>query len=145
MEDDVLIDAGLIVALLVGRDQHHGWARSEWARVKPPLLTCEAVLSEAQHIVRRLGGDPLVVLEFVRRGLLQIAFNVEPEIEALIQLERSYADVPMSLADACLVRMSELSPRCRVMTTDSDFLRYRRNRRQPIPMICPPELGDPGA
>ena len=133
------------MALLIARDQHHAWARSEWAQVKPPLLTCEAVLSEAQHIVRRLGGDPLVVVEFVRRGLLDIPFQAEPEIEALIELERSYADVPMSLADACLVRMSELSPRCRVMTTDSDFLRYRRNRRQTIPLICPPQLGGPGA
>ncbi len=82
------------MALLIARDQHHAWARSEWAQVKPPLLTCEAVLSEAQHIVRRLGGDPLVVVEFVRRGLLDIPFQAEPEIEALIELERSYADDP---------------------------------------------------
>ncbi|MFU8892965.1 MAG: type II toxin-antitoxin system VapC family toxin [Luteolibacter sp.] len=140
MEEVVLIDAGPIVALLIARDQYHGWAKAEWARLKPPFLCCEAVLSEAQHIVRRLGGDPLVILEFVRRGLIEVSFRAEPEIEALIELERSYADVPMSLADACLVRMSELLPRCRVMTTDSDFLVYRRNRRQVIPVICPPEL-----
>ena len=140
MEEVVLIDTGPIVALLIARDQHHGWARSEWALYKPPFITCEAVLSEAQHIVRRLGGDPLVILEFVRRGLLEVSFRAEPEIEALIELERSYAGVPMSLADACLVRISELSPRCRVMTTDSDFLQYRRNRRQVIPVICPPEM-----
>ncbi len=143
MEEVVLIDTGPIVALLIARDQHHRWARSEWARLKPPLLSCEAVLSEAQHIVRRLGGDPLVILEFVRRGLLKVTFRAELEIEALIELERSYADVPMSLADACLVRMSELSPRCRVMTTDSDFLRYRRNRRQLVPVISPSELKGP--
>jgi predicted nucleic acid-binding protein len=140
VEEVVFIDTGPLVALLIARDRHHGWACGEWARLMPPLLTCEAVLSEAQHIVRRLGGDPLVVLEFVRRGLLELSFSAEAEIEALIELERSYADVPMSLADACLVRMSEVTPRCRVMTTDSDFLRYRRNRRQAIPLICPPEL-----
>lgn len=140
MEEIVLIDTGPIVALLISRDQHHAWSKAEWGRLKPPFLTCEAVLSEAQHIVRRLGGDPLVILEFVRRGLLKVSFRAEPEIDALIELERSYADVPMSLADACLVRMSELSPRSRVMTTDSDFIQYRRNRRQVIPVICPPEL-----
>lgn len=140
MADLILIDTGPIVALFISRDGYHGWARGEWARIKPPLLTCEAVLSEAQHIVRRLGGDPLVVLELVRRGVLDVSFRAGPEISALIDLERSYADVPMSFADACLVRMSELSPRCRVMTTDSDFLRYRRNRRQSIPLICPPEF-----
>lgn len=142
MEEVVLIDTGPMVALLIARDQYHGWARSEWARIKPPFLTCEAVLSEAQHIVRRLGGDPLVIFEFVRRGLLEVSFRAESEIEALIELERSYSDVPMSLADACLVRMSELCPRSRVITTDSDFLVYRRNRRQVIPVICPPELKD---
>jgi len=140
VEEKILIDTGPIVALLIARDQHHGWVREQWARVRPPLLTCEAVLSEAQHIIRRLGGDPQVVLEFVRKGLLKVSFQVAPEVDALLKLEQSYADVPMSLADACLVRMSELSPRCRVMTTDSDFLSYRRNRRQAIPVICPPSF-----
>lgn len=140
MENNILIDTGPIVALLIARDRHHEWARDQWVRLSPPLDTCEAVLSEAQHIIRRLGGDPLTVLEFVRRGLLRISFQAASEIEALFELEQSYADVPMSLADACLVRMSELSPRCRVMTTDSDFLRYRRNRRQAIPIICPPGM-----
>ena len=140
MIESVLIDTGPLVALLIARDQHHSWAKAECARIKPPFLTCEAVLSEAQHIVRRLGGDPLVILEFVRRGFLKLSFRAETETAALIELERSYADVPMSLADACLVRMSELTPHCRVMTTDSDFLRYRRNRRQVIPLLCPPGL-----
>lgn len=140
MEKNVIIDTGPIVALLIARDQHHKWALGEWAQIKPPFLTCEPVLSEAQHIIRRLGGDPLVVLEFVRRGIFQISFQAASEIDALFKLEHAYADVPMSLADACLVRMSELSPRCRVMTTDSDFLNYRRNRRQVIPVICPPSF-----
>jgi len=83
----------------------------------------------------------MVILEFVRRSLLKVSFRAEQE--ALIGLEHSYTDVPMSLADACLVRRSELSPRWRVMTTDSDFLRYRRNRRQVIPLICPPEVKRP--
>jgi uncharacterized protein len=140
VEENIIVDTGPIVALLMARDQYHGWAQGEWARIKPPMLTCEAVLSEAQHIVRRLGGDPLVVLEFVRRGLLDVSFRAESEIGSLIELERSYDDVPMSLADACLVRLSELSSQSRVMTTDSDFLRYRKNRRQVIPVICPPGL-----
>lgn len=137
MDDAILVDTGPIVALLIARDQYHAWAKNEWAKLKPPLLTCEPVLSEAQHIIHRLGGDPLVVIEFVRRGLLIPSFRVESEIDALIKLERTYADVPMSLADACLVRMSELAPRSRVMTTDADFIKYRRNRRQLIPLICP--------
>lgn len=50
---------------------------------------------------------------------------------------RRYADVPMSLADACLVRMSELSDDASVLTLDSDFRIYRRLGRQAIPLLTP--------
>ena len=63
---------------------------------------------------------------------------MEDEIERLVELQRAYADVPMSLADACLVRMTELHEEARVLTTDSDFRLYRRNRRQVIPLLVPP-------
>lgn len=137
VKTDVIVDTGPIVALLVPGDQHHAWAREQWTKLKPPLLSCEAVLSEAQHIISRLGGEPQKVLEFVHRGLLDITFQAGPETKRLIALQRSYADLPMSFADACLVRMSELASRPRVMTTDSDFLVYRRNRRQVIPLLAP--------
>jgi predicted nucleic acid-binding protein len=143
MEAGVIVDTGPIVAILMAGDQYHCWARTEWVRMKPPALTCEAVVSEAQHIIHRLGGDPVTVLQFVRRGIVTVSFQMEPEVERLISMQNSYADVPMSLADACLVRMSELAPRSRVMTTDSDFRVYRRNRRQIIPLIAPPGLTRP--
>lgn len=137
MEKRTVVDAGPIVALLIAADRHHSWTRGVWGQLEPPLLTCEAVLSEAQHVVGRLGGDPLVVLEFVQNGAINVAFTVEDEIERLLELQRAYADVPMSLADACLVRMTELHEPWRVMTTDSDFRIYRRNRRQVIPLLAP--------
>lgn len=104
------------------------------------MHTCEAVLSEAQHLVKRLGGNPLAVLEFLRSGVINVAFSVEDEAERLLELQRTYADLPMSLADACLVRMTELHEHSRVMTTDSDFRIYRRNRRQVIPLLAPPGI-----
>lgn len=91
-------------------------------------------------MVRRLGGNPLAVLELVRKGVIRPAFSVEDEVERLMELQRTYADVPMSLADACLVRLTELHDDSRVMTTDSDFRIYRRNRRQVIPLLAPPAL-----
>jgi len=130
-------DTGPIVALLVAADTHHAWAREVLGRLVPPLFTCEAVLSEAQFVIRRLGGNPRVVLELVQRGVLDVAFDVEDEVDRLIELQRTYANVPMSLADACLVRMTELHARSRVLTTDSDFNIYRRNRRQVIPLCAP--------
>jgi len=66
-----------------------------------------------------------------------VAFRLEPESESVAALMRRYADLPMSLADACLVRMSELNRDCRVLTTDSDFKLYRRFGRQVIPLLCP--------
>lgn len=119
-------------------DEHHRWACGVWAQLEPPVFTCEAVLSEAQHVVKRLGGNPLAVLELLRKGVINVAFHVEDEVERLLALQRTYANVPMSLADACLVRMTELQEHSRVMTTDSDFRIYRRNRRQVIPLLAPP-------
>lgn len=134
-----LADTGPIVALLVAADAHHAWAHRVWGELEPPLLTCEAVLSEAQFLIARFGGDARAVLEFVRRGALEIAFDVEDEVKRLLELQRAYRSLPMSLADACLVCMAEQYPRCRVFTTDSHFWLYRRNGRQMIPVLMPEE------
>ena len=135
-----LVDAGPIIAALNAGDRHHAWAREVWAQLEPPVHTCEAVLSEAQYVVKRMGGNPLAVLEFVRNGVVRVAFRVEDEVARLLELQRTYADVPMSLADACLVRMTELDEHTRVLTTDSDFRIYRRNRRQMILLLAPPGI-----
>ena len=134
----ILVDSGPLIALLVSRDQHHAWEPQQFERLAPPVPTCEAALPEAQFLVRRLGGNPLVVLDMVARGAVSVAFQVEDEIDRLRELQSAYRDVPMSLADACLVRMSELYSRCRLLTTDSDFRTYRRNGRQVIPALLPP-------
>jgi predicted nucleic acid-binding protein len=140
VEKRTVVDAGPLIALLIGADKHHAWALEVWGRLEPPLYTCEAVLSEAQYVVKRLGGDPLIVLEFLQKGAVAVAFGVEDEVDRLLELQRAYADVPMSLADACLVRMTELHEHSRVLTTDSDFRIYRRNRRQLIPLLAPLDI-----
>jgi predicted nucleic acid-binding protein len=136
----VLVDTGPLVALLNRRDLHHVWAYQQFEQLAPPVYTCEAVVTEAQFIVRERGGNPLAVLELVSRGMLNVAFALEDEVERLLELQRAYANVPMSLADACLVRMTEHHERARVMTTDKDFRIYRRNRRQIIPLLAPADL-----
>jgi len=95
------------------------------------------VLSEAQFLIKRFGGDPMLVWELLDRGTIEIDFVLRSEITRVRELQRSYRQVPMSLADACLVRMSELHAHSRVFTTDSDFRTYRRNRRQVVPIITP--------
>lgn len=135
-----VVDTGPLVALFSRADQYQHWAREEFERLTPPVFTCEAVLSEVQLLVQERGGNPQAVLELVQRGILNVAFELEDEVERLLELQRAYADVPMSLADACLVRMTELHVHSRVLTTDSDFRSYRRNRRQVIPLLAPPGI-----
>jgi predicted nucleic acid-binding protein len=137
--EKTLVDTGPIVALLVAGDAHHEWARRVWNELEPPLLTCEAVLSEAEILVARFGGNPRAVLEFVRRGAIRAFFSVQNEVQRLLVLQQTYRNLPMSLADACLVCMAEQSPRCRVVTTDSHFRIYRRHGRQLIPVLMPVE------
>ena len=133
----IVIDTGPLVAVFSRSDQNQHWARKEFERLTPPVFTCEAVLSEAQLLIQERGGNPRAVLELIQRGILNVAFELADEVERLLELQRAYADVPISLADACLVRMTELRDRSRVMTTDSDFRIFRRNRRQIIPLLAP--------
>ncbi|NOY93185.1 MAG: PIN domain-containing protein [Deltaproteobacteria bacterium] len=132
-----LIDTGPIVALLNGRDRHHAWIRDLLRTVEPPLHTCEAVLSEACFLLRQLEGGADAVLELCARGVLRAGFSFDREQDEVRMLMRKYANVPMSLADACLVRMTELDDDSVLLTLDSDFRIYRRHRRRVVPLRTP--------
>ena len=132
------MDTGPLVAALNRRDRYHTWASDRLAEIKPPMLTCEAVLAEACFLLRATGGGSAAVLELVERGVLEVEFGIALHVKSLGALIRKYADVPMSLADACLVRMTELHEQSAVMTVDRDFLVYRRHGRQVIPVLMPP-------
>ncbi len=132
-----ILDTGPLVALLNRRDRYHDWARDQWSRISPPLMTCEAVLAEACFLVQPLAGGQGAVLDLVRHGVLDLSFHLAAETEAVSQLLNKYRDVPMSLADGCLVRMAELDADAVVLTLDSDFAFYRKNSRQVIPSMAP--------
>lgn len=138
----VLIDTGPIVALLNRRDRHHAWVREVLDTVQPPVFTCEAVVSEACFVLGRLAGGQDAVLELLSSNVVKIDFRMLPEIDALRALMRKFANVPMSVADACLVRMTEIDAESVIVTLDDDFRVYRRNRRQVIPTIMPGRGGD---
>ena len=133
----VLVDTGPLVALLNRNDRYHAWVRDVLNTVEPPILTCEAVVSECCFLLARIGGGQDAVLELLSKGVLRVDFRMSSEVDVVRTLMSKFSSVPMSLADACLVRMSELDPHCRVLTLDSDFRIYRRNRRQTIPIIMP--------
>jgi uncharacterized protein len=136
--ESVLVDAGPLMAWLNPGDRYHIWATDQLSRLKPPLLTCEPVLGELAWLLLSLGDDPARAPELVSLGMIQVALSVEKEADALVSLMRRYRNMPMSLADACLVRLSELRDRVVVFTIDSDFRIYRRHGRLVIPTLMPP-------
>lgn len=137
MKRGVLLDTGPLVAFLNRQDTYHSWAMAQWGRIAPPMLTCEAVLSEACFLLAQteLGNEP--VMRLLQRSVIALPFHLEDQTQAITRLLEKYRSVPISLADACLVRMSELYPPGQVFTIDSDFSLYRRHGRQVIPAIVP--------
>lgn len=131
-----IADTGFLVALVNRRDGHHEWASSLEQQLTGPLLTCEAVLAEtAFHL-----ADSRIVLGLLEDQLISLAFDSNDHIPHLAVLAERYADRKPDFADLCLIRMSELNPDHAIITTDrEDFRVYRRNKREAIPLICPPE------
>lgn len=137
MRGTILLDTGPLAAFYDRRDKHHAWAWETFSSLQPPFITCDAVLTEACFLLSRNGGDPLPVIRAVTTGLLKPTFEISDESGALETLMARYANVPMSLADACLVRLSELHKNCRVFTLDRHFKNYRRYGRSVIPVLSP--------
>lgn len=139
MKTRVLLDTGPLVASLDIADRHHLWTVAQFKEILPPLLTCEAVISEACFLLRTVPRAPTRVLEMVQRGALELSFELSHEIKAVHWLMKKYANLPASLADACLVRMSEIYAQSQTLTLDSDFRVYRQHGRRVIPVIMPSE------
>ena len=130
-----IADTGFVVAFLNRSDRHHQWAVAIGMGVSEPLLTCEAVLAETAFQV----GSTVHVLALVQEGLLRIAFDLPKNFKEIMALAERYRDRAPDFADLCLIRMSELYGNLPVLTVDeSDFRVYRRNRREVIPIVCPP-------
>lgn len=133
----VVIDAGPLVALLNRNDRHHAWTREVLDTVEPPVFTCEAIISEACFLLAQVRNGVDAVMELLSKEIVRVDFRMSSEVNILRALISKYSGVPMSFADACLVRMSELDEQSRILTLDSDFQIYRRNRRHAIPTIMP--------
>jgi uncharacterized protein len=135
MARNVLVDAGFLVALLSNRDTHHAWAASQASDVPPPWSSCEAVLSEAFHLLGARGAPALSTL--LRPSAIKFGFSLSDNCGPVLRLLQKYSNLPMSFADACLVRMTETLGDPLVLTTDNDFRLYRRHGRQVVPCATP--------
>jgi len=136
----IIVDTGPLVAYLHADEQHHAWTVERFSTLPPPFFTCEAVLAEACFLIARYGGNPDDLLDLVERGLIQVSFSLSDEILRIRELTRKYKSLPMSLADACLVRMTELCTDSVVVTLDGHFRIYRRHGRKVIPVFFPASI-----
>lgn len=136
-ERPVIADTGPLVAYLVEREPRHDWAVEQFRSSPSPLLTCEPVLTEAFFLLRHTRNGAGRFFDLLDCGTLRIDFDLIAEARALHGLIRKYQDLPMSLADACLVRMAEILPTAVILTLDSHFAIYRKHGRQPLNVEMP--------
>ena len=135
--ETLILDAGPLVAYFDANEEHHEWCVQQFDSLRPPLLSCETAIAEAAYLIEARDGDSSSLFRFLREKVIQLPFQLEKETETVIELRRRYADLPMDLADACLVCMTEKYRNCRVFTLDKHFKIYRRHGRQIIPLIFP--------
>ena len=130
-----IADTGFLVAFANRRDRYFPWAFAMAQSIHEPLLTCEAVLAETAFHLKNSG----LVLRLLETGLVRLAFEIQDHRAELAELAHRYEERKPDLADLCLIRMSELNPKHPVITVDGDFKVYRRNRREAIPVLMPPD------
>lgn len=132
-----LLDTGPLVSFLASGLRHHLWTVEQWKRLRPPLLTCEPVLTEAAFLLKRERRDVDALFALLERGVIRVAVAVQEEQADLRALMHRYRNRPMSLAHACLVRLSEIHTSGEVFTLDADFRIYRRHGNKVIPVLMP--------
>lgn len=132
-----IVDTGPLVAFFDRSERHHRWVAERIEELDAPLLVCEPVLTEAIHLLGRYSRAQDGLFQLLQNGALNIAFQIDEHVGALRKLLQKYRDTPMSLADACVVRMAEIHERHAVLTLDSDFLVYRKNSRMALTLIHP--------
>jgi predicted nucleic acid-binding protein len=133
---DAIVDTGPLVAFLDDTERHHDWVADRIETLDAPLLVCEPVLAEAMYLLSRPVAQQ-ALFELIEKGALKVAFHIEEHLVALRALHRKYRDQPMSLADACIVRMAEIHERHAVFTLDSDFSIYRKHNKLALTLIHP--------
>lgn len=132
-----IVDTGPLVAFFDRAERHHRWVTERIEEIEVPLLVCEPVLTEAIYLLARYAKAQDALLELLQNGALRIAFQIEDNVEPLRRLMQKYRDTPMSLADACVVRMAEIHEHHDVLTLDLDFSVYRKHGRVPLKLIHP--------
>jgi predicted nucleic acid-binding protein len=131
----VLLDTGCIVALLDRAEQHHEECGRVLSTLREPLLTCEAVIAESCYLLRGVADANTKLLKNIERGLFQMPYRLAERAAHVAKLMTKYANVPMDLADACLVDMASEFQTGRVLTLDHDFQVYRWGKKRAFDLL----------
>src|SRR3989304_3183764 len=102
----IIVDTGPLVAYCSRRDRRHRWAADQMAALNPPLVTCEPVITEACFLIQRAGGRPAELIRKITQRSLEVGIDLEEDASGIESLMQRYADTPMSLAAACLARLT---------------------------------------
>ncbi|MFZ4777287.1 MAG: type II toxin-antitoxin system VapC family toxin [Terrimicrobiaceae bacterium] len=133
-----LVDTGPLVSAFARREpKYKSWAEELLGRLPLPLVTCEAVITEASHLL----GSSVRLMEAIDKKLIVCRFDLQREARLIGQLCAKYADQPMDLADACLVRLYETHREgsATILTVDrTDFTVYRTSKGKPLRCEFPP-------
>ena len=132
-----IVDTGPLVAFFDRSERHHAWAIETIEELEPPLLVCEPVLAEASYLLGQYPKAQDAIFQLLQNGAVRVAFHIDEHLSELRKLLQKYRDTPMSLADACVVRMAEVFPRHAILTLDADFSMYRKQGKTPLPILHP--------
>jgi uncharacterized protein len=131
----VLLDTGVIVALIDRRERYHAACAAFVERLERPLVTCEAVIAESCYLLRALPRGVEAVLENIERGMVQIPFQLSQSATPVRTLWIKYRDQPASFADACLIHLADLFDTGDILTLDQDFITYRWRKNHPFKLL----------
>ncbi len=121
----VLLDTGVIVALLDRSERHHADCVQALEEVRVLLVTCEPVIAEASYLMRNLPGAPEAILQNVSDGAFQIPIQLSRCAAAIQHILRKYRDQHIELAGACLIHLASEFGTGDILTLDNDFKVYR--------------------
>lgn len=131
----VLLDTGVVVALLDRSERHHQRCVDAVATVRSALVTCEAVITESCYLLRNQPGAADTILQNVERGTFGIPMPLQRSAATIRALMKRYSRVPMDFADACLVAMADEMGAGQILTLDGDFRFYRWRRTRAFQLI----------
>src|SRR5215468_3549621 len=130
-----IVDTGPLVAFFDRAERYHGWIAEHVEEIEAPLLVCEPVLAETMYLLAHHPKAHDALFGLLQNGALRIALQIQEHVSALRKLLQKYRDTPMSLADACVVRMAEIHERHAILTLDADFSIYRKHGRLPLTLV----------